>query len=219
MKEKRLFPSILLLIFFSFSALAQELSINILSFTDATKADAARVVSALELLQEVVNSPDFHQQIIGMKYKLNKKTYRGFSQTRQPASRVLESIFRAEEFFADGSTGVIDLNMDMYYEKCTPLKCVVGYTTRKDPYFHMNRYLHKNYSPAKVAGNIFHEWLHKIGHGHTYFNNSARPHSVPYKLGYIVAKMAAKIAAEGDPLREHMWQEDFLEMLQQNCDH
>ena len=31
-----------------------------------------------------------------------------------------------------------------------------------------------------------HEWLHKIGFEHSYYNNSDRPYTVPYAIGEIV---------------------------------
>lgn len=37
-----------------------------------------------------------------------------------------------------------------------------------------------------VAGNIGHEWVHKMGYGHEQNYNSLRQHTVPYAVGYFI---------------------------------
>ena len=204
--------------FISAHAYAQELTINVLNFSRATNSDKVRVYEALRLISKVVNSEEFRNNILDMTYKVGKKTYSGFAQTRKTTDEVLRSILEAEENFKGGQLGVIDLYMKMYYERCNIFKCVVGYTSQSDKYFHMNRYLQRNYSPAKTAGNIVHEWLHKIGHGHTKRSNSFRPHSVPYKIGNLIAKMAAKIAAEENP-NQKMSPESRFAFDEEQCTH
>jgi uncharacterized protein YjaZ len=38
-----------------------------------------------------------------------------------------------------------------------------------------------------VAGNLAHEWCHKMGYKHAYKYNSTRHHTVPYAVGDYVA--------------------------------
>ncbi|MEE4245439.1 MAG: hypothetical protein V2I33_08515 [Kangiellaceae bacterium] len=40
----------------------------------------------------------------------------------------------------------------------------------------------------KVAGNLAHEWCHKMGYGHNFRYNQTRKHTVPYAVGYFVAE-------------------------------
>lgn len=39
----------------------------------------------------------------------------------------------------------------------------------------------------RVAGNLAHEWCHKMGYGHEYRYNPTRQHTVPYAVGDFVA--------------------------------
>lgn len=150
-----------------------------------------------------------------MTYRIGRRTYQGFTQTTQTREQVLKSILKADEIFKGGTSGTIDLLMDMYYEETD----TIGYTYVSDPYFHMNRYLQADYSPAQTSGNIFHEWLHKLGFKHSQEYNKYRPHSVPYKLGYLMAQLSAKLAGGTDPMLRSMFEEDFTEMLERPCSH
>ena len=205
----------LALLLCSFSSFAQTLSIQVHEFTNPSEADSQRVERALFLLEDIVNDEDFRQQALNMSYKIGSTTYTGFTQTELSAEEVLNSIFEAKENFDEGSAGVMDLFMDMYYARSS----TIGYTSQRDKFFHMNRYHHQNYSPAQTVGNIFHEWLHKIGHGHSKRNNTYRPHSVPYKLGNLIAKMAAERDSHGDPVLKSMFMQEFNEGMNQDCQH
>jgi hypothetical protein len=45
--------------------------------------------------------------------------------------------------------------------------------------------------PHEVAGNLAHEWTHKLGFGH---ESAAEHDSVPYGIGYIVREMGEKLS-------------------------
>jgi hypothetical protein len=197
----------LLCLVFSFTSFADSgLTLKLHSFTNATPEDAARVTQAMKLLEHIVNEPSFKDRILNMNYKIGNTTYQGYTQTEMTPTQVLHDIETAQENYNDGSKGVIDLFLDSYYQASS----TVGYTSVKDKYIHMNRYIQGSYSSAKTAGNIFHEWMHKIGYDHSSRNNVYRPHSVPYKLGYLVAEMvASKMAGKNQKLRN-----EFVESFQ-----
>jgi hypothetical protein len=48
-------------------------------------------------------------------------------------------------------------------------------------------------SYKEIAGNIFHEWCHKLGYDHAFRYAWDREFTVPYALGYYVARANAKI--------------------------
>lgn len=203
----------LFLCLFPILAVAQNLEVNILDFTNATEEEVSRVDRSLSLVQQVVNTQKFRETVLSMKYRAWGRTYQGFSQTSLSAGEVLESILEANENFSGGSAGVIDLNLDMYYE----VSSTVGYTNQDDPYVHLNRYHHQHYSAVESAGNLFHEWLHKIGHGHSRYGTRSRPHSVPYKLGSVVAEMVAEIESKGNQNMKSQLVEQFNRGFHQHC--
>jgi hypothetical protein len=49
------------------------------------------------------------------------------------------------------------------------------------------------YTPYQVAGNLTHEWLHKLGFDHDVASTPARPYSVPYAVGYILRDLASDL--------------------------
>jgi hypothetical protein len=201
---KNVFAIVALII--SCSSFANEaIRVNILALTGATSEDETRIFKALDLIEDVVNSEEFKLSVLNMKYKVGSVEYKGFSQTTMTEEQVLESILLANENFPGGEPHQIDLFMDMYYR----INSTVGYTGPKDKFIHMNRHFHARFSPHETAGNIFHEWLHKIGHNHSSRNNSERPHSVPYKLGKLLSEMSAEIESQGDPILKELMLKDL----------
>lgn len=161
----------------SFSVMATTpLKVKVHALTGADARDEDRISRAVNIIEEAVNSEEFRATILSLK----------FTQTNLSSSQVLTKILDATENFSGGEKNSIDLFLDMYEERSS----TVGWTKPSDKFLHMNRYFHKNYSPEETAGNIFHEWLHKIGFNHSKYNNSQRPHSVPYKLGYLMSSQA-----------------------------
>jgi len=192
---------ILLLLGICMSAFSQgPLKVSVLEFTNAVPEDEDRVKRGIEIIERVVNSPEFKNKVRSMNYQVGKYSYKGYSQTNLNSSQVLETIFKAKENFSGGQDGQIDVFLDMYYENSD----VIGYTDTDDKFVHMNRFFHQHYSASEVARNIFHEWLHKINHDHSYEYNAYRPHSVPYKLGQLVMDMASTIESKGDPLLKNL---------------
>jgi hypothetical protein len=198
----------------AFQALAQgQISTKILALTGATKRDRTRIYRAVELIETVVNTPEFESRLLDMNYTVEDVTTPGYSQTPLSPQEILASIHEAKENFSGGSPGVIDLKMDMYYEESD----TIGYTSVEDPFFHMNRYFHYDYTATQTSGNIFHEWLHKLGHKHTFDVTPDRKHSIPYKLGYLMADMTAEVEAQGDPVLKSVLLGNFLERSFEQC--
>ena len=212
MKKTMLFLFALL----SLNAFAQDLSVNVIEFTNATNVDRYRVDRAMELIHQVVNSEDFRNRILNMTYKLpgSDLPRKGYTQTNHTPKKILENIIKAEENYPGGKPQQMDLFLDMFYEEST----TIGYTDWNDKYVHMNRYFHDAYTPVQTSGNLFHEWLHKLSYDHSVNYNDSRPHSVPYKIGYLMADMAAELESHGDLLAKEMMLKSFTEAMD-NCSH
>lgn len=70
----------------------------------------------------------------------------------------------------------------MYYQASS----VVGYTSPSITYINVNTKFFNTYAANQVAGNLFHEWLHKLGYSHDSSATAKRPYTVPYAIGYMV---------------------------------
>jgi hypothetical protein len=84
----------------------------------------------------------------------------------------------------------MDLELEIFNRNDT----TVGYTFPNVIRVWMNSKFLNKYNAANVTTNMMHEWLHKLGFGHAYENTPTRKYSVPYAIGYLVAKIAKKIA-------------------------
>ena len=209
---------ILITLSFLFSAeiFAQNrITTKILTLKNATAADTARIKAAFKYIESVVNKTDFRSKVLNMTYKMGNKTYSGYTQTTDTPQEILDTILQADENFSGGTSGVMDMFLEMYYE----YNGAVGYTYANDPYVYMNRWVQSSYTPMETAGNLFHEWLHKLGHTHSYEWTQDRADSVPYKIGYLIRDMAAQEASKGDPVLKEMMKKSFEGRAFDECAH
>ncbi len=145
-----------------------------------------KVNRAAELIKEVVASQEFKNRVLNHKYK-GKKTFvdnNGLSNA-QIYAKILEA---AEKVAGGGANNTMDLELELYADTTN----VVGYTLPSVVRVWMNTKYFNTFKPYQVAGNMFHEWLHKIGFGHDYDATASRPYSVPYAVDYIIRDMAKK---------------------------
>lgn len=63
---------------------------------------------------------------------------------------------------------------------------VIGYTYGNTSWQWIYQNWFKSYTPEEIAGNLAHEWCHKMGFTHAFKNNPTRHHTVPYAVGYFV---------------------------------
>ena len=80
------------------------------------------------------------------------------------------------------------LELELYYSS----KNTVGYTYPNTVRIWMNTKYFTPYTPSQVAGNMFHEWTHKLGFEHATSYSIARDSSVPYAIGYLIRDLGKK---------------------------
>lgn len=145
-----------------------------------------KVLAAAELIKKVVASEKFRTAILNHRFK-GKRAFNdnaGLSNA-QIYAKILEG---AEELRPQ-----IDNEMDLDLEVYRDNNNTVGYTYPSELRVWMNeKYLNKN-PPHKVTTNMMHEWLHKLGFKHDVKDTPTRRYSVPYAVGYIVARLAAQV--------------------------
>jgi hypothetical protein len=153
-------------------------------FVNFGPQDQAKVESAVSLMKKVISSPEFKEAVLGHTYK-GEKTYvdnKGLSN---------EEIYRiiidgAEEMGVTTKNNRLDVELELYRDSTT----TIGYTYPDSTRIWMNLKYFQKYTPLKVAGNLMHEWMHKLGFGHELKYNKDRDYSVPYAIGYLLEKMA-----------------------------
>jgi hypothetical protein len=154
---------------------------NNFNATEAALLEQARV-----LLEKVVNSEAFKQQVLHFTY-LGQETYvQNNGLTNQ---QIYDDIMAGAEQLPTPTAAnqIMDLYTELYYKPGN----VIGYT---DPSVHtifMNSYFFDSAAASAIAGNMMHEWLHKLGFDHDFASTARRPSSVPYAIGYIAEDLAA----------------------------
>jgi hypothetical protein len=162
------------------AALNFEVNLNLRNF-NAQQED--KLLEAADLIKKVVASEEFKNAILNHKYRGKRQFVdnRGLSN-RQIYKRILEG--------AEKLSKRVDNEMDLDLTIYRAQNNVVGYTYPNTKRIWMNsRFLNQN-TPAKVTTNMMHEWLHKLGFDHDRKPTARRPHSVPYAVGYLVARLA-----------------------------
>ncbi len=165
------------------AALNFNVNLRMDSSFNGTQVD--KIHTAAGLIKKVVASEEFRNAIVNFRYN-GKKAFvdnGGLSNVQ-----IYKKIIEGSEALSPGVDNEMDLSLEVY----TANTVVVGYTITNELKIWMNaKFLNANPS-YKVTTNMVHEWLHKLGFHHAQKNNPSRPSSVPYAIGYMVARMARK---------------------------
>ncbi len=157
-------------------------NLNLVNFSSSQQD---KITKAAELIREVVASEEFRTAVFNHTYG-GQKTFveNGGLSNAQIYQRFLEG---AEKLSPD-INNAIDAQLELYYEAST----TIGYTKPDSKKIWMNTKYFNVYSAAQVAGNLTHEWMHKLGFGHESAYSPERAYSVPYAMGYLMERLAKK---------------------------
>jgi hypothetical protein len=144
--------------------------------------DQVKVESALELIKDVVRGSEFKERVINFTYNGKRAFVDNGGLTNE---EIYQKILEGSEELNQG----VDYKMDLELELYSSSKSTVGYTYESSPRIWMNTKFFDVYEAHEVAGNIFHEWTHKLGFDHASSYSVARDSSVPYALGYLMEEL------------------------------
>jgi hypothetical protein len=152
---------------------------------DSTQED--KVLEAADLIKKVVATEEFKNEILNHTYKGKKMFVDNGGLTN---AQIYKKILEGSEKLRPGTDNEMDLDLEVFRRNDN----TVGYTYPNVIRVWMNaKYLNKN-APYKVTTNMMHEWLHKLGFKHSRNRTPSRPYTVPYAIGYLVAKIAKKLS-------------------------
>ena len=137
---------------------------------------------AIEIAKMVVATEAFKNQVLNFTYGGVKAFIDNKGRTNQ---QIYQSILEAAETLQPKKNNTMDLEVELYYAA----NSVVGYTNGGTKRIWVNKKFFNSYRENSVAGNLFHEWLHKLGYTHSYSSTPTRPYSVPYAIGYIMGNI------------------------------
>lgn len=147
-----------------------------------------KIQAAFDMIKRVVASDEFKRRVLSKTYQGKKQYVDNGGMTN---AQVYKTILEGAERLTPSKNNAMDLHLERYTES----NIVIGYTMPSIKTIYMNsKYLNKSsFTSNKVAMNLMHEWLHKLGFKHAQKNSPSRPHSVPYAVGYIIRDLASKL--------------------------
>lgn len=150
--------------------------------------DEEKVEEALELIKRVVSSETFKKRVLNYTYK-GKKAFidNGGLSNAKVYAKILAG---AEKLGNRSANNRMDVELEFYHDSGS---IALGYTYPSAKRIWINKKYFNSFKAYQVAGNLFHEWLHKLGFKHSVKADADRPHSVPYALGYLIRDLAREL--------------------------
>lgn len=150
-------------------------------------AQEQKIKKAIQLIKKVISSREFKTRVLNYEYQ-GKKIFidnHGFSN-----EEIYQKILDGAEIMGNtAKNNTMDVELELYHQKTK----TIGYTYPNTVRIWMNKKYFSKYTPIKVADNLMHEWMHKLGFTHEVVWSKDRDHSVPYAIGYLVEELAAKL--------------------------
>ena len=156
--------------------------INILNTKGFSERELKKLSQATCVLQKIVSSPRFKEEILSREYKYTNLT----------PLQIWETIEKGIEIGTTEADNEIDIDITIYNSGWFGRR-TVGYTYGYTLKTWINRRFFSIFSDESIAGNLLHEWLHNLGFGHPFKSTSDRHLSVPYQMNSIVKKLYKEI--------------------------
>jgi hypothetical protein len=182
-----------------------------LTATNFRDGDYEKLERILPLCAEALGSDEFQDFMANFSYDLKvcsgrwwwkkcrtdvienfKDSYINVNGVRKYMEKeeVYHHLMTAEEVLSeDGEDKEADIFMELDRRSS---RNVLGYTYSNTTKQWIYNSFFKNGDDWDIAGNIVHEWVHKMGYGHAYKRTATRQYSVPYAVGYFVRDYVEK---------------------------
>ncbi len=157
-------------------ALSFQTAVDLMNF-NATQAE--KYNKAVVLVKKVVATEKFRNAILNYTWNGAKTFANNAGKTN---AQIYQSILDAAESLHPAKNNTMDLGVKLYTEASN----IIGYTNGSISYINVNTKYFNTFAVNDVGGNLFHEWLHKLGYVHDFAATAQRPYSVPYAVGYLV---------------------------------
>lgn len=152
------------------------------NLTNFEVADEEKLAKAIEIIKKVIATDEFKDKVLNFTYNGKKEFIdnRGYTN-----GQIYQILLRGKEKLKPEINHKMDLELELYYSN----QNTVGYTMVNTMKIWMNTKYFDVYTPSQVAGNVFHEWTHKLGFDHATTYSVSRDYSVPYGLGYLIRQL------------------------------
>jgi hypothetical protein len=146
-----------------------------------------KVRKAVVIIKSIITSSEFKERVLNYSYNGSKKFFDNQGMSNEEIyQKILEG---SEKMGNTAKNNTMDVELELYHQKTT----TIGYTYPNTVRIWMNTKYFNKYTPIKVADNLMHEWMHKLGFTHATTWSKDRDHSVPYAIGYLIEELANKL--------------------------
>ena len=157
--------------------------VSYVNFADHQKE---KVRSAVALIKKVITSEEFRERVLNHTVA-GKKTF--IDNLGMSNEEIYKKIAEGAEIMGDTSkNATMNVELELFH---SPTK-TIGYTYPDTNRIWINTKYFDTYTVIKVADNLMHEWMHKLGFDHAKTYSVSRNYSVPYAIGYLVEELAFK---------------------------
>ena len=144
-----------------------------------------KLEKAFAALEKVVNSEEFKNKVINF---VNTQGKNEFASNKGLSNQQIYTLFmEGRETLQQNTPGEMNFYLNLYYKRYSK---VIGWTNGDINTININWKFFKGFKPSDVAGNLAHEWTHKLGFGH---KSAAEHDSAPYAIGYIAREMCERV--------------------------
>ena len=165
--------------------IADSLAVKAMKIDGFDPASLEKMEKALAVVEKVVNSEEFKNRVINFK---NNKGERAFASNNGMSNEQIYATFmEGRELLQQDTPGEMNFFLKLYNKSWSK---VIGWTNRDINTININWKFFKNFKPNEVAGNLVHEWTHKIGFSH---RSASERDSAPYALGYIARELGERV--------------------------
>jgi hypothetical protein len=146
------------------------LKVSVNQLNNFSQARKMKLIRSARLLEEVVNSLVFTEEFLKLDLGV-------------PGAKLLERFMSGGDQYGEAD-GDIDIDLTFYYRWWSK---VVGYITQGGEQY-INGKFFDRYNEAEIAGNLAHEYFHRMG-----YSDDAGEMSIPYQVGYLVEEIGNNI--------------------------
>ena len=166
----------------------ETLGVDLTHTSGFNETDLSKVKEALGLLERIFNSDLFETSVLNFEFDGKKQFANNNNLTNE---QIYQTIMNGRETYTQVDDHVAQLDLNLYTPPFWKKWSVIGYGYPGQPEIFMNHYYFDSFSIQQIAGNIAHEWMHKLGFEHDYRATAQRPFSVPYAIGEMVIKFSS----------------------------
>lgn len=158
-----------------------------LHLTNFNREQEEKVKKAVEIIKKVIGMKEFRDRVLNYSYKGVNQFFDNKGMTNAEVYQTL--LDGAEKVGNTSKNNTLDVELELYYQTTN----TIGYTYPNTHRIWMNTKYFNKYTPIKVADNLMHEWMHKLGFTHAVTWSKDRDHTVPYAIGYLIEELAASL--------------------------